>query len=69
MANKIVQLFLDFVSRVSQIDSKGWLAKVSLLLHLDFEVTRLNILGTYIARQISPTSIVLTFELVNFVLL
>ena len=68
LANQIIKFFCDFVSIVTQIDSEGWFAQVSLLLHLYFEVTRLDILVTCAARLSFETNIALTFELVNFLL-
>ena len=65
LANQIVQLVLDFDCIVAQIDSKSWLAQVRLLLHLNFEETRLHSLLNFASWLVLSSFAVLTFELVN----
>ena len=67
--DQIVQFVFDLVSTVIQVDSKGRLAYVRLLLHLYFEVARFDTLISQVGRLAFLTIIVLTFELVNLLLL
>ena len=67
--DQVVQFVFDLVSTVIQVDSKGRLAYVRLLLNLYFEVARFDTLISQVGRLAFLTIIVLTFELVNLLLL
>ena len=65
LTNKIVQFVLDFVCIVVKIDCEGRLAEVRLLLHFDFEETRLYTLLSFTTRLVFAPIIIMTYELVN----